>query len=294
MPMKDSQTNRPQSQNRSSMSLTPSHSLPIRHSTSRHHSHSMSLGAINPSHRVTRRKSMTSTAANNAAAIAAAINGTDEKTLGTSLSNRRSLTLKHSGGGRAHESAMAGSTAALTSESGYVQSQNGDQRPERDESAVDDGLLAEGNSGNSSKARARRASEGAYLSKSEGKRASGELRCEKCGKGYKHSSCLTKHLSVCPGSLSSTFYVLGSIIPGLGRLAFVHPGCVSCGSFWVTIGATLLTMSSQVGAYAGMVVHLQAPHFETSAGPATRSSLGPCRHESGSIRSAGFYQNHRQ
>lgn len=47
------------------------------------------------------------------------------------------------------------------------------------------------------KARIRRASEGSRLSKGESKRQSGsELRCETCGKGYKHSSCLTKHLSV--------------------------------------------------------------------------------------------------
>jgi hypothetical protein len=49
------------------------------------------------------------------------------------------------------------------------------------------------------KARTRRASEGSQLRKGEGKRTSGgELRCETCGKGYKHSSCLTKHLSVSP------------------------------------------------------------------------------------------------
>ncbi|KAF1918959.1 hypothetical protein BDU57DRAFT_124563 [Ampelomyces quisqualis] len=47
----------------------------------------------------------------------------------------------------------------------------------------------------SAKSRNRRASEGSRLSKGDGKRASGsDLRCEKCGKGYKHSSCLTKHL----------------------------------------------------------------------------------------------------
>lgn len=48
----------------------------------------------------------------------------------------------------------------------------------------------------SSQARARRASEGSFLRK-DGKRVNGgELRCDTCGKGYKHSSCLTKHLSV--------------------------------------------------------------------------------------------------
>lgn len=47
------------------------------------------------------------------------------------------------------------------------------------------------------KARMRRASEGSQLIKGEGKRVTaGELRCDKCGKGYKHSSCLTKHLYV--------------------------------------------------------------------------------------------------
>ena len=47
------------------------------------------------------------------------------------------------------------------------------------------------------KVRNRRASDGGYLSKTDGKRVSGgELRCDTCGKGYKHSSCLTKHLSV--------------------------------------------------------------------------------------------------
>ena len=170
---------------------------------------------------------MTSTAASNAAAIAAAINGTDEKSSGTSISNRRSLTLKQNGGSRANDSAMADNNAGLMGESGYIQKQDGGHRPERDESAIDDGLLAEGSNGGVSKARARRASEGAYLSRSEGKRASGELRCEKCGKGYKHSSCLTKHLSVCPGSLSSTLSVLGSCISSLGRLASVHPSRLS-------------------------------------------------------------------
>jgi hypothetical protein len=55
-----------------------------------------------------------------------------------------------------------------------------------------------------SKSRIRRASEGSRLTKGEGKRTSGsELRCEKCGKGYKHSSCLTKHLSVAPSPMLS-------------------------------------------------------------------------------------------
>ena len=66
--------------------------------------------------------------------------------------------------------------------------------------------------GTISKARARRASEGSHLG--GGKRASGELRCEKCGKGYKHSSCLTKHLSVFPDPLLSPFLACIGVIHG--------------------------------------------------------------------------------
>ena len=47
-----------------------------------------------------------------------------------------------------------------------------------------------------SASRNRRTSEGSRLSKGDGKRNGSDLRCEKCGKGYKHSSCLTKHLLV--------------------------------------------------------------------------------------------------
>ncbi|KAK6380651.1 hypothetical protein LTS17_004851 [Exophiala oligosperma] len=46
----------------------------------------------------------------------------------------------------------------------------------------------------STKNRNRRASEGSYLIKGDGKKSASELRCDTCGKGYKHSSCLTKHL----------------------------------------------------------------------------------------------------
>ncbi|KAL9121539.1 MAG: hypothetical protein Q9187_001910 [Circinaria calcarea] len=50
------------------------------------------------------------------------------------------------------------------------------------------------NLGNATKNRGRRASEGASLTKFDSKRTSGELKCEKCGKFYKHRSCLAKHL----------------------------------------------------------------------------------------------------
>ncbi len=59
---------------------------------------------------------------------------------------------------------------------------------------VDPAGLADANAIAFEIARVRRASDGQPLAK-EGRRVSRmELRCKKCGKGYKHSSCLTKHL----------------------------------------------------------------------------------------------------
>ncbi|KAL3492594.1 hypothetical protein BJX62DRAFT_104098 [Aspergillus germanicus] len=47
----------------------------------------------------------------------------------------------------------------------------------------------------STKNRNRRASEGSHLVvKGEGKGSRPELRCDRCGKGYKHGSCLSKHM----------------------------------------------------------------------------------------------------
>lgn len=64
-----------------------------------------------------------------------------------------------------------------------------------DESAIDDEQNDDMDDPDSfNKARMRRASEGQASVKSEGKK--NDLRCDKCGKGYKHSSCLTKHLFV--------------------------------------------------------------------------------------------------
>lgn len=67
------------------------------------------------------------------------------------------------------------------------------------DSAIDDELNdMSGDDGDdpSQSARVRRASDGQPLVKEGRKSNRPELRCEKCGKGYKHSSCLTKHLFV--------------------------------------------------------------------------------------------------
>ena len=68
-------------------------------------------------------------------------------------------------------------------------------KSDRGESAIDDDMDDEEETG-FKQSPVRRASEGQHLTK-DGKKASvGDLKCDKCGKGYKHSSCLSKHLFV--------------------------------------------------------------------------------------------------
>lgn len=73
-----------------------------------------------------------------------------------------------------------------------------DRKAETSEHAIDDdprdGSPENGTVGGQQKSRMRRASDGQPLTKEGRKSSRVELRCEKCGKGYKHSSCLTKHL----------------------------------------------------------------------------------------------------
>lgn len=66
--------------------------------------------------------------------------------------------------------------------------------PSVEQDTFDDMSMDEDNDKNFTKSRNRRASEGSHLMKGSSKK--GELRCEHCGKGYKHSSCLTKHMYV--------------------------------------------------------------------------------------------------
>ncbi|KAL8688567.1 MAG: hypothetical protein Q9218_005557 [Villophora microphyllina] len=137
---------------------------------------------------------MTSTGANTAA-IAAALSGAGPP---MPQLNRYSMTLKGGSGSRP----LSGSGDALQDETTHLKSAGHGNALIDDDELMQDGYDALDSiprgpvEKGSLRARARRASEGAHLSKSEGKRASAELRCEKCGKGYKHSSCLTKHLSV--------------------------------------------------------------------------------------------------
>jgi hypothetical protein len=158
--------------------------------------HSLSVGAQHPAHRVTRRKSNASVAVGNIAALAAAAKGMTGAPLDHSAARRLAKPASvFRGPSLNSEPSMACSVPSNVS----VFAPGSYNNAAKTEAIVDGPPLAsmpEHEKGNS-KSRIRRASEGSRLSKGDGKRTSGnELRCEKCGKGYKHSSCLTKHLSV--------------------------------------------------------------------------------------------------
>ena len=184
----DPNVNRTAISHRASMSSATSSAYP-RQMHPRTHAHSLSVGSINPVHRVSRRKSMSSTATNKDA-VMTAVGGSPMEAGNFSAPRRAS---KSGAGSRA----APAFPASLPSGAGFAQG----GFDAKSSSAIVDGpslaTLPENEKGNS-KARIRRASEGSRLNKGDGKRSGGgaELRCEKCGKGYKHSSCLTKHLSV--------------------------------------------------------------------------------------------------
>ena len=179
-------------------------SLPSRHSHSRTGSHSITGGPTNASHRVVRRKSMTSPHGS-VAAIAAAVKETG--LYNESLFAKRTTSAPKSSG---HRSSQSASFSTLTSPRGKASDALADVsgwpsyvgEDTNGSSAVTDGPPLSSMSIDEkalSKSRIRRASEGSRLSKPDSRKAGiSELRCDKCGKGYKHSSCLTKHLSVYP------------------------------------------------------------------------------------------------
>ena len=156
-------------------------SLPVRNSYSRSHSHTVSNGSLGTQHRVNRRKSSTFSPAANAAAIGAAVeNGVAD---GSVSINRRSSVSK----------AALGALNDGGHPSSLPQHVSAHARPGTDSAVVDGPSLSSFQGVDKTKNRARRASDGTHLTKKE-KAATGELKCEHCGKAYKHGSCLNKHL----------------------------------------------------------------------------------------------------
>ncbi|GLA59383.1 hypothetical protein AtubIFM56815_007613 [Aspergillus tubingensis] len=177
-------------------------SRPLPQHNSRHHSHSISLGAVNSNFRVTRRKSVTTAAAANAAAAAVAASMKEAPGDGSGLtmpSHRR-------GSRKGLESSSVGAPSGFGSYLSRSMNSPSQEPPvarKTSPSQANDGSStgptnADANNPNpkpvSTKNRNRRASEGSHLVKGEGKRAMADLRCDRCGKGYKHGSCLSKHM----------------------------------------------------------------------------------------------------
>ena len=198
-------TARPLSQHRLSISGSPSSFATTRHPSHSHHSHSRNhssstlSGALNASHRVTRRKSMTSNGGTNIAAVAAALNEAGDQVTPLPIAGnpRRGTMSKPAAARPAIVGSLPSPPASLPTQRFMNAKMEGQDTAIDDDS--NDMSADEGEVGHD-KARVRRASDGQPLSK-DGKKSRAELRCEKCGKGYKHSSCLTKHLFV-PISLS--------------------------------------------------------------------------------------------
>jgi hypothetical protein len=136
---------------------------------------------------------MTNTAAN-VAAVAAALNEAGDKMtpLPIAISSRRGTMSKPATARSAIVGSLPSPPGSLPIHKFVMTG-----KPDGLESAIDDDsndMSDEGEDGLNE--RVRRASDGQPLTKDGKKSNRLELRCDKCGKGYKHSSCLTKHLFV--------------------------------------------------------------------------------------------------
>ena len=171
---------------RSIQELSLSRPLPNPHQ--RQHSHSISLGAVNANHRVTRRKSVTTAALNAAAAVAASMKDGESASLPMVAHHRRSL-----GGRKGLESTSVGPPSGFSSYLSRSVNSPSQEPPVPRKSSPSNS----DSDGKSPKGRNRRVSE-SVQPKTEGKRTPAELRCDRCGKGYKHGSCLSKHMCVSP------------------------------------------------------------------------------------------------
>ncbi|KAH8909514.1 hypothetical protein BR93DRAFT_394553 [Coniochaeta sp. PMI_546] len=183
---------------RPSLSVNPSSGSlsSSRQSHSRTSSHSVLSTSLNASHRVTRRKSMTNPSAN-VAAVAAALTeaGDMAMPLPIAVGSRRNTMSKYGNARSGLLGSLPSPPASLPTHK-FVMGADGTVNHIQD-SAIDDDQndrSADEAERAFQKARIRRASDGQPLVKEGRKSNRPELRCEKCGKGYKHSSCLTKHL----------------------------------------------------------------------------------------------------
>lgn len=158
---------------------------------------------------------MSSTAAaNNSAAMAAAAKGMSGAPLDASAASvrRPSKSASHFRGPVFHSGSPAMASSVPNPAAVFGQASSLGAAAKADGAVTDGPPLSNMHEHEkaSSRSRIRRASEGSR--KTDGKRPSGsELKCEKCGKGYKHSSCLTKHLSVAQNTMPMPSHILSQL-----------------------------------------------------------------------------------
>lgn len=184
------QSSRPLTQHRPSLSHSSASGLPNRHSHSRNSSSSLLSGSLNANHRVTRRKSVTNVGANAVTAITAALREGEATPAVPIVNSSRRHTMSKSAITRV---SAVGSLPSPPGAMGLGKPFGDVKRGLQGSAIDDDSQSADEEDGKSQKARIRRASDGQPLVKEGRKSNRVEVRCETCGKGYKHSSCLIKH-----------------------------------------------------------------------------------------------------
>ncbi|RYP63460.1 hypothetical protein DL771_009253 [Monosporascus sp. 5C6A] len=169
---------RPLPQHRQSIPLgSPSSAFARQSSHSRNHSHSALSGALNPTHRITRRKSMTNSGANLAAVAAALTEAGDEVTpLPIAINSRRGTISKSAAARSTVVGSLPSPPASLPTHRFMNGKMDGQDTAIEDDS--NDMSADEGETG-LNQSRVRRASDGQPLTK-EGKKSNRvELRCDK-------------------------------------------------------------------------------------------------------------------
>ena len=145
---------------------------------------------------MTRRKSVSSNTASNVAAMVAAVREAGDTSVGMPITNRRNTMSKNSSARSGALGSLPSPPASLPGHRMRMTSTGKfDRESAIDDEQNDDDMDDEEETG-FKQSRMRRASEGQHLMKDGKKSAAGDLKCDKCGKGYKHSSCLSKHLFV--------------------------------------------------------------------------------------------------
>ncbi len=127
--------------------------------------------------------------------MVAAVRDAGDNSFGMPISSRRNTMSKNASAKAAILGSLPSPPASLPNNKSRLASGG---KLDQGESAIDDDQddEMEDEETDFQQSRMRRASEGQHLTKDGKKSNASDLKCDKCGKGYKHSSCLSKHLFV--------------------------------------------------------------------------------------------------